>query len=119
MLKILRDKRISLSMRQLLNLAIQDVGEILYLNFDSDTHEIEMELLLHGDQEPLHLVVREYLVVEENGEHFLILKEIDGLRREDREVREYLQNKKFRIPQRLFTLWHRCETEGVRESESH
>ncbi|MRI83925.1 MAG: hypothetical protein C6I00_05835 [Nitratiruptor sp.] len=102
MVKNIKEKIVALAMKQLFNRHIQEFGEILYLGLDSENKEIEMEVMLRGEQEPLIVRVRGYEIVEEDGNYYLIANQIETSREWiDTLIANSMANRRFAISQQI------------------
>jgi len=94
-----KDKTLSVAVKTAINYRIQELGEMLKFNLDSNTKTIELEIMLDGEKEPLEIKVNHYEISEENGKYFLVAKDISTSRKWINVVAsQYLSGQKFEIP---------------------
>lgn len=68
-------------------------------NLDSKTKTIELEIMLEGEKEPLHVKVNRYSIHEEDGRHHLAASDIVTSRAWINTIAsQYLNAQKFEIP---------------------
>ena len=100
MIRKIKDKTLSQGVALALNAKIKRYGKMLKLELDSKEKSIRMEILLKGESEPLHVHVRHYEILEEEGRHYLLAEEIHTSREWINTVaREYLSGQRFEIPE--------------------
>ena len=94
-----KDKGLSLTVQAAINHKIKEFGEMLKFNLDSKTKTIELEIMLDGEKEPLHIKVNKYEISEESGKHYLIANDIVTSRAWINTIAsQYLSGQKFEIP---------------------
>ena len=72
---------------------------MLKFNLDSKTKTIELEIMLKGESEPLHVKVNEYVLSQKNDNYYLEAKNIVTSREWINTIAsQYLSNQKFEIP---------------------
>ncbi len=77
---MIKDKAISFSIKQFINLQIKEFGEMLKLNIDSKNKKISLEVMLLGEKEPLSVDVNRYELFQKEDKHFIKLKDIQTSR---------------------------------------
>jgi hypothetical protein len=88
-----------------INYKVKEYGEMIKLNLDSNAKTIELELMLEGEKEPLHVKVNRYELREENGRYYLIAEDIVTSRAWINTVAaQYLHGQKFEIPEEYAKL---------------
>lgn len=82
-----------------INYQIKKYGKMLKLNLDSKQKSIEIEVMLDGEHEPLLVHVKNYMMVEEGGRHFLKVYGVSTSRAWINTIASsYLEGKSFEIP---------------------
>ena len=95
----MKDKALSKGLVMAVNHKIKEFGEMLKFNLDSKSKTIELEIMLDGEKEPLHVKVNSYELTEENGKSFLVAKDVVTSRAWINTVAsQYLSGQKFEIP---------------------
>ena len=95
----MKDAALSKAAQVALNVYIKEYGKMLKLNLDSQNKSIEMELLLDGEVEPLHVKIDRYELTEEDGVHFLKISGITTSRAWINTLAaSHLEGKRFEIP---------------------
>ena len=106
MFKKIKDAGFSKGLKLAINRKVKEYGKMLKLNLDSNSKTIELELMLDGEKEPLHVKVNNYELKEENGSYFLIANDIVTSRAWINTVSEqYLNGHKLEIPQEYAKLF--------------
>ena len=94
-----KDKGVSVAVKMAINSKIKEFGEMLKFNLDSETKTIELEILLDGEKEPLHVKVNNYKLIKENDKHYLQANDITTSRTWINTVAShYLSGQKIEIP---------------------
>ena len=94
-----KDKALSLGVKQAVNYKLKEIGEMLKFNLDSERKTIELEILLDGEKETLHVTIHHYAIMQEGDKHFLVAKKIITSRKWMNTMAEqYLAGKKLEIP---------------------
>ena len=95
-----KDKAVSVAVQTALNYKIEEFGKMLKFNLDSKTKTIELEIMLKGESEPLHVKVNEYVLSQEDdNNYYLEAKNIVTSREWINTIAsQYLSNQKFEIP---------------------
>ena len=94
-----KDKGLSSAVQVAINHKIKEFGDMLKFNLDSKSKTIELEIMLDGEKEPLHVKVNSYRLTEENGKHYLVENDIVTSRAWINSVAsQYLSGQKFEIP---------------------
>jgi hypothetical protein len=102
MFETFKDKAVSFALGQVINFKIKEFGEMLNLKLDSQNKTIELELMLLGEKEPLSIEVGNYEVCEEDGQYYLIAKDIKTSREWINIIaKNYLEDQKFEISQHI------------------
>jgi len=100
MIRKLKDRTLSQCVSLAVNTKIKRFGKMLTFTLDSQNKTIELEILLKGEKEPLHLIVHRYEIIEESGRYFLIAERIVTSREWINIVAEnYLKGQRFEIPE--------------------
>jgi hypothetical protein len=95
----MKDKALSTGAKIAINTQIKEFGKMLKLNLDSEKKRIEMEVMLDGEKEPLHVEVEQYVLKEEAGKHLLQIYGVKTSRAWINTVAaSYLEGKSFEIP---------------------
>jgi len=101
MIRHLKDKTLSRGLALALNSRIEKYGRILDLRLDSRDKRLELELLLHGETDPLQVRIENYEVREEAGHWYLLAKELKTSKEWiETLAREYLSERPVEIPER-------------------
>ncbi len=99
MLSKLKDAAFSKGVQLAINTYLKEYGKMLKLNLDSQNKSIEMEILLDGEAEPLHVKIDRYELTEEDGVHFLKISGITTSRAWINTLAaSHLEGKHFEIP---------------------
>ena len=94
-----KDRGLSVAVQTAINHKIKEFGEMIKFNLDSKSKTIELEIMLDGEIEPLHVKVNNYRLAEENEKHYLVANDIVTSRAWINSVAfEYLSGQKFEIP---------------------
>jgi len=94
-----KDVALSIGIKKVVNLKIKKYGEVLKLDFNSETKTIDVEVALKGERELLKVFVDKYSIKEEHGKHYLEVNHITSSREWITSVLEkYVNNEKFEIP---------------------
>ena len=102
MLKNLKDKAISATVKTAINLKIKEFGEMLNLKLNSQNKTIELKLILLGEKEPLYVRVGNYDISNEGEKYYLMTKDIKTSKEWINIVaKNYLENQKFEIPKNI------------------
>jgi len=105
MFKRAKDIALSKGVQMALNHKIKEFGEMIKLNLDSQNKTIELEVMLEGEKEPLHVKVNRYALNEENGSHYLVAEDIVTFRAWINTIAsQYLSGQRFEIPQEYAKL---------------
>ena len=100
MIRKIKDKTLSQGIALAVDAKIKRYGKMLKLELDSKDKSIRMEILLKGEIEPLHVQIRRYEILEEEGRHYLLAEEIHTSREWINVIaQEYLASRRFEIPQ--------------------
>ncbi|ADV46569.1 hypothetical protein [Nitratifractor salsuginis] len=100
MIRRLKDSTLSQGLTLLINSRIKSYGKVLNLKVDSKQKNIELEILLKGEKEPIQVTVNEYEVIEEKGHWYLLAQEIVTSREWINIVAEnFLKGQRFEIPE--------------------
>src|SRR5262245_40234721 len=76
-----KDKLVESMAPSLLNKALlKPYGRIIELKLNSRDKALEITLELKGEQEPVHLDIQEYEVIQEDGRCFLVIKKVSTSR---------------------------------------
>jgi hypothetical protein len=95
----MKDKALSKGLVMAVNHQIKEFGEMLKFNLDSKSKTIELEIMLEGEKESLHVKVNSYKLTEENRKHYLVANDIVTSRAWINSVAsQYLSGQKFEIP---------------------
>lgn len=99
MFKKMKDAALSKGAQVAINSYIKEYGEMLKLDLDSKNKSIEMEVLLEGEVEPLHVKIARYELTQEGDRHFLKIKGVTTSRAWINTLASsYLEDKRFEIP---------------------
>ena len=94
-----KDKTLSLGVKQAVNYKFKEIGEMLKFNLDSINKTIELEILLEGEKEPLHVTVHHYEITQEGDKHFLVARDITTSRQWINTLaKQYLAGQRLEIP---------------------
>ena len=94
-----KDKTLSLGVKQAINYKLKDIGEMRHFTLDSQKRTIELEIMLDGEKEPLHVNVQHYEITQVGEKHYLVAKDITTSRRWINVMAaQYLSGQKFEIP---------------------
>ena len=94
-----KDKSLSVAVQTAINYKIKEFGEMLKFNLDSKTKTIELELMLDGEKEPLHVKINNYELREDGGKYYLVANDIITSRAWMNTVAsQYLSGQKLEIP---------------------
>jgi hypothetical protein len=105
MFRKMKDSALSKGLKAAINYKVKEYGEMIKLNLDSNAKTIELELMLEGEKEPLHVKVNRYELREENGRYYLIAEDIVTSRAWINTVAaQYLHGQKFEIPEEYAKL---------------
>ncbi len=105
MLKKIKDSALSKGAKIAINNYIKEYGKMLKLNLDSKQKSIELEVMLDGENEPLHVKVNHYKLSQENGCYYLVAEDIVTSRAWINTVAtQYLHGQKFEIPKEYAKL---------------
>ena len=99
MFKKAKDAMLSKGAKTFIDSQIKEYGKVLKFNLDSKTKSIELEVMLEGEKEPLHVKINRYEMSEEGGKNYIVISDIVTSRAWINTVAtQYLQGKKFEIP---------------------
>ena len=105
MFRKMKDATLSKGVKIAINRKVKEYGKMLKLNLDSKQKSIEIEVMLDGENEPLHVKVNHYKLIEENGRHYLVAEDIVTSRAWINTVAsQYLHGQKFEIPEEYAKL---------------
>lgn len=105
MFRKMKDATLSKGVKIAINHKVKEYGKMIKLNLDSDNKMIELQLLLDGEKEPLHVTVNHYKLSEEHGRHYLVAENIVTSRAWINTVAsQYLHGQKFEIPEEYAKL---------------
>ncbi len=105
MFKKMKDAALSKALKAAINHKVKAYGKMLKLNLDSNHKTIELELMLKGEKEPLHVKVNHYTLNEEHGSYNLFAKDIVTSRAWiNTAAAQYLSGQKFKIPEEYAKL---------------
>jgi len=94
-----KDKSLSVAVQTAINYKIKEFGEMLKFNLDSKTKTIELELMLDGEKEPLHVKINNYELREDGDKYYLVANDIITSRAWMNTVAsQYLSGQKLEIP---------------------
>ena len=97
----LKDRALSKGVELALNSRLQRFGKMLSFQLDSQKKTIELEVLLKGERDPLHVTVERYEIVREGAKYYLLAERIVTSREWINTVAEsYLAGQRFEIPER-------------------
>ena len=98
-LKKMKDATLSKGVQIAINSQIKEYGKVLKLNLDAKNKSIEVEVMLDGEYETLHISVNKYEMVEENGKHMIKIHDVSTSRAWiNIAANSYLEGKAFEIP---------------------
>jgi hypothetical protein len=101
MIRRLKDKTLAQGLTLVLNARMKRYGEVLRLQIDSKAKSIDIEILLKGEKEPIHVTVNHYEMIEEKGRWYLLAREIVTSREWINAVAEsLLAGQRLEIPER-------------------
>ena len=101
----MKDAGTSLAIKTAVNSKIKEYGEMLKFSLDSKTKSIEMEVMLDGEKEPLHIKVNSYSITEEDGKNFLVANDIVTSRAWINTIaKQYLNGQKVEIPSEYVSI---------------
>ncbi len=99
MFQSMKDKALSQGAKMAINSQIEDYGKVQSLNLDSKKKSIELEVLLHGELEPLKVYVDHYELRETVGRHQLKVNGVTTSRAWiNRLASTHLEGKTFEVP---------------------
>lgn len=99
MFKKAKDAMLSSGAKKFIESQIKEYGQVLKFNLDSKTKSIELEVMLEGEKEPLHVKVNRYEMNEEDGKDYIIINDVVTSRTWINAVAaKYLQGKRFKVP---------------------
>ena len=105
MFRKMKDTALSKGVKIAINRKVKEYGKMIKFNLDSDNKTIELEFILDGEKEPLHVKVNHYKLSEENGSYYLVAEDIVTSRAWINTVAsQYLHGQKFEIPQEYANL---------------
>ena len=105
MFRKMKDATLSKGVKIAINHKVKEYGKMIKLNLDSDNKTIELELMLDGEKEPLHVKVNHYKLSQENNRHYLVAENIVTSRAWINTVAsQYLHGQKFEIPEEYAKL---------------
>ena len=105
MFKKAKDAMLSSGAKKFIESQIKEYGEVLKFNLDSKTKSIELEVMLEGEKEPLHVKVNRYEMSKENGNDYTVINDVVTSRAWINTVAaQYLQGKKFKVPSEYASL---------------
>lgn len=100
MIRRFKDKTLSQGLALAINTRIKRYGKMLNLKLDSKRKTIELDILLKGEKELIHVTVNQYEVIEEEGRWYLLAREIVTSREWINTVAEsFLKGQRFAIPE--------------------
>jgi hypothetical protein len=100
MLKKMKDAALSKGIKIAVNTQIREYGKMLKFNLDSQNKQIDIEVMLEGEQEPLAVHVGKYELTEGGGIHFLRIYDVTTSRAWINTLAStYLEGKTFEIPE--------------------
>ena len=74
-------------------------------NLDSKTKSIALEVMLDGEVEPLRISVNKYEITEASGKHYVEIHDVVTSRAWiNTLIKQYLNNKKFELPNEYVSL---------------
>jgi len=95
-----KDKALSVGVQKVINHKIEEFGELLKFDLNSGAKTMELEVMLDGEREALHVKVNNYTLIQEGEKHFLVATDIVTSRVWINKVAsQYLSGQKFEIPQ--------------------
>ncbi|MRJ02344.1 MAG: hypothetical protein GXO19_05495 [Epsilonproteobacteria bacterium] len=98
----LKDRTLSFTAREAINLYLKDLGKVLQLKIDSKRNSIEVEVLLAGEEKPIELTIGRYEICREGEKYYIVVGEIGSSRRWITALaRRYLEGHRFEIPENL------------------
>ena len=101
----IKDKSISLALEQAINYKLKDIGKLVALNLNSKDKVIELEVLLEDEKESLHVKINSYEIAKEDGEHFLVVKDVSTSRAWINKIAlKYLKSRHIKIPKEYASI---------------
>lgn len=105
MFRKMKDATLSKGAKIAINQKVKEYGKMIKLNLDSECKTIELELMLDGEKESLHVKVNHYKLSQEHDRHYLMAEDIVTSRAWINTVSsQYLHGQKFEIPQEYAKL---------------
>ncbi len=99
MLRKVKDVTLSKGVCVAINYKIEEFGKMIKFNLDSKTKTIELEIMLDGEKEALHVKVNNYKFSEKDHRYTLVVQDIVTSRAWINVVAsQYLSNHEFEIP---------------------
>jgi hypothetical protein len=97
-----RDRAISAALKKILEPRVKRYGRLARITLDSAQRSILIELLLHGETEPVALSIGRYDIVTEAERRFLVMHDIRASREWiERLAQDFLEGRTMRIPAAL------------------
>ena len=99
---MIKDKAVSFTLKQLINLNIKEFGEMLKLNLNSKDKKLELEVMLLGEKEPLNIEIKSYQLKQKDDKYFLTLSDIHTSREWiNIVIQNYFKNQEIEIPENI------------------
>ena len=95
----IKDAGLSKAAQVAINNFIKEYGKIVHLNIDSTNKTIDLEILLEGEAQPLAVTIKEYDILQKEGQYFVKIDNIQTSRAWINTLAtNYLNGKTFAIP---------------------
>ena len=105
MFKKAKDALLSSGARKFMDTQIEEYGKVLKFNLDSKEKSIELEVMLEGEKEPLHVKINRYELQQVDGKDYITIQDVHTSRAWiNTVVSQYLEGKKFEIPAQYASL---------------
>ena len=99
MFKRAKDALLSSGARKFMDSQIQEYGKVLKFNLDSKEKSMELEVMLEGEKEPLHVKINHYELQKEDEKDYITIKDVVTSRTWINTVAsQYIEGKKFEVP---------------------
>ena len=100
-----KDTVLSKAVQIAISTKIREFGKMLKFNLDSKTKCIDLEVMLEGEQEPLHVKIGKYQLMEAEGKYMLKVYDISTSREWINVIAgKYLDGRTFEIPEEYAKL---------------
>ncbi len=76
----IKDSVVSSAVKTWLNSNYEEYAKMLNFNLDSDEKTIDMDILLRGEEEPIHINIGHYELTQDSGEYYISVDSITASR---------------------------------------